>query len=71
MTARTVNLLSEQAEAELYRDAGLDVASLEEEPFKLLVRCPADLHDVPEGEDCRECQHGCTTPNDPACPGRG
>ena len=58
MTARTVNLLSEQAEAELYREAGLDVASLEEEPFKTFVLCGEcdGSGESPYGGPCEICK---------------
>lgn len=35
----------------------------------VMVLCPAG-RDVPEGSSCAACPHGCSSPNDPACPGR-
>lgn len=35
----------------------------------LVVLCSSG-RDVPEGSSCAACPHGCSSPNDPRCPGR-
>lgn len=39
-------------------------------PLGSTVLCDSGEHEIRDGAPCPVCHHGCSTPGDPACPGR-